>query len=133
MNKYAAALIIAGSLSGCASVIDGTSEEITVNTNPAGANCQFLREGNVVASIANTPGTALVKKTKHDITLTCTKAGYQTATYLNHSGIQGATWGNIVLGGGIGWAIDSAGGADNHYDSPVNISMVPVEAGAAKH
>lgn len=39
----------------------------------------------------------------------------------------GATFGNIVLGGGIGWAIDSASGADNKYTSPVNITLVPVK------
>jgi len=117
-------------LSGCASVIEGTSQEIQVNTNPAGANCQFLREGNVIASV-QTPGGVTIKKTKHDITLKCNKDGYQEATYLNHSGAAGATFGNIVLGGGIGWAIDSASGADNKYDGVVNVSLVPAGAAAA--
>ena len=31
----------------------------------------------------------------------------------------------IILGGGIGWAIDSARGADNKYDSPINITLAP--------
>ncbi len=37
-------------------------------------------------------------------------------------------------GGGIGWAIDSASGADNKYTSPVNITLVPLkeETPAAK-
>ena len=118
-------------LSGCASVIEGTSQEIQVNTNPTGANCQFLREGNVIASVAQTPGGVTIKKTKHDITLKCNKEGYQEATYLNHSGAAGATFGNIVLGGGIGWAIDSASGADNKYDGVVNVSLVPAGAAAA--
>ena len=62
----------------------------------------------------------------------CNKDGYQEATYLNHSGSAGATFGNIVLGGGIGWAVDSAAGADNKYDSPVNITLVPEEKRASK-
>jgi hypothetical protein len=41
------------------------------------------------------------------------------------------TFGNIVVGGGIGWAIDSSTGSDNKYTSPVNISMVPEQASAA--
>jgi hypothetical protein len=53
------------------------------------------------------------------------KSGYQMATYYNHSGAAGATFGNIILGGGIGWAIDSATGSDNKYESPVNITLVP--------
>ncbi|MFN4088863.1 MAG: hypothetical protein ACK4QW_07435 [Alphaproteobacteria bacterium] len=36
--------------------------------------------------------------------------------------------GNIILGGGIGWAIDSASGADNKYTSPVNMTLVPLSA-----
>jgi hypothetical protein len=54
--------------------------------------------------------------------------GFDQATYLDHSGAAGATFGNIVLGGGIGWAIDSAAGADNKYESPVNLTMVPKAA-----
>jgi hypothetical protein len=124
------AVIAATGLSGCSSVIEGTSQEILVNTNPSGANCEFVREGNVIARVSQTPGGATIKKTKHDITLRCTKDGYQEATYLNHSGAAGATFGNIILGGGIGWAIDSASGADNKYDGVVNISLVPNAAGA---
>ena len=84
-----------------------------------------------MAESDQTPGSVTIKKTKHDIVITCaTCAAYQQATYLNHSGAAGATFGNIVLGGGIGWAVDSAGGADNKYDSPVNISLVPKERAA---
>ena len=115
-------------LSGCASIVSGTSQEIKVVTNPAGANCQFVREGSVIASVNNTPGGVTIRKTKHDITLKCNKEGYQEATYLNHSGADGATFGNIILGGGIGWAIDSASGSDNKYTGEVNVSLVPIIA-----
>ena len=63
------------------------------------------------------------------IWIACVKQGYQQAAYLNHSGVVGATLGNIILGVGVGWAIDSATGSDNKYDSPVNITMVPVQPG----
>jgi hypothetical protein len=131
--KYTAATAIAvafvaSCLGGCSSVIEGTSQEILVNTNPPGANCAFEREGNVIARVQQTPGGATIKKTKHDITLRCNKQGFQEATYLNHSGAAGATFGNIVLGGGIGWAIDSASGADNKYDGTVNMTLVPMSA-----
>ena len=112
-------------LGACSSVIEGTSQEILVNTNPSGANCVFVREGNVIARVQETPGGATIKKTKHDITVRCNKQGYMEGSYLNNSGAAGATFGNIILGGGIGWAIDSASGADNKYDGVVNMSLVP--------
>lgn len=114
-------------LGACSSIVDGTSQEIVVNTNPPGANCSLEREGVSIARIDPTPGAATVKKTKYDITVRCTKKGYQEATFLNNSGVAGATFGNIIAGGGIGWAIDSASGADNKYDSPVNITLNPAE------
>ena len=119
-------------LSACSSIIEGTSQEIMVNTNPAGASCSLNRQGMSIARIDPTPGAATIKKTKYDITIECDKDGYQEATYLNHSSVAGATFGNIVLGGGVGWAIDSASGADNKYDSPVNITLVPEERKASK-
>lgn len=112
-------------LTSCASIVEGTSQEIVVNTNPEGAACTLEREGVAIARVDPTPGAATIKKTKHDMTIRCNKKGYQEATYFNKSGAAGATFGNIIAGGGIGWAIDSAAGADNKYDTPVNITLVP--------
>jgi hypothetical protein len=120
-------------LTGCASIIEGTSQEITINTNPPGADCSLNRQGVSIGHVNPTPGAITIKKTKYDIMIVCDKPGYQEATYLNHSGAAGATFGNIVAGGFIGWGIDSASGADNKYDSPVNISMVPAEHPSAKN
>lgn len=114
-------------LAGCSSIIEGTSQEIIINTNPPGADCSLVREGISIAHVNPTPGATTIKKTKHDITIECVLEGYQKATFLNNSGAAGATFGNIVLGGGIGWAIDSASGSDNKYESPVNITFVPDE------
>jgi hypothetical protein len=124
MRIIAAVSLLAG-LSACSSIVEGTSQELTVNTTPPGANCSLERQGETIAHIDSTPGKATIKKTKYDLTVRCTKDGYQEATYLNHSGVAGATVGNILLGGGIGWAVDSAVGADNKYDTPVNMTLVP--------
>ena len=118
-------LLLAVALAGCSSILEGTSQEIVVNTNPSAADCGFYRNGAKIGEVASTPGTALIKKTKYDLTVLCVKQGYQQTTYLNHSGVAGATFGNILLGGGVGWAIDSASGADNKYDSPVNLTLLP--------
>jgi hypothetical protein len=80
-----------------------------------------------ISTVSPTPSAILIEKTKYDIVIKCDKEGYQQTTYFNKSGAAGATFGNIVLGGGIGWAIDSATGSDNKYDSPINITMLPEE------
>jgi len=112
-------------LGACSSIIEGRSQQIMINSNPPGADCGLYRQALRIATVQNTPGIALVEKTKHSIWVACVKPGYQMASYYNKSGAAGATFGNIILGGGIGWAIDSASGADNKYDSPVNITLVP--------
>src|SRR5579872_4330838 len=100
--RAAAAFAALGvALSGCASVIEGTSQIITVNTNPAGASCTLNRNPEGVIGQLTAPAGVTIKKTKYDITIKCNAPGYQEATYLNHSGAAGATFGNIVLGGGI--------------------------------
>lgn len=129
MNKPLIVISSLIALSACSSIIEGTSQEITINTTPAGANCTLDRQGISIARINPSPGAATIKKTKYDIIVRCNKDGYQEATYFNKSGSAGATFGNIVAGGGIGWAVDSASGADNKYDTPVNLTLVPVVPG----
>ena len=113
---------------GCASIIDGTSQTISVTSNPDEADCRFSRESAVIASFT-TPSGVVVEKTKHDITLSCEKEGYQEASSVLPSDIEDATWGNIILGGFIGWGIDSASGADNKYPDHVTITLLPQEGG----
>lgn len=125
MKKTVSSLLLCAALSvsGCATIMEGNSQEVMINTSPEGANCALNRKGNTIARVNPTPGAATIQKTKDDLTIVCTKAGYEKATYLNKSGSEGATFGNILLGGGIGWAVDSANGSDNKYTSPVNLSL----------
>jgi hypothetical protein len=114
-------------ITSCSTIIEGRSQQVMINTNPSGADCDIFRNGDKIASVNDTPGSTYIEKTKYDIKIECDKDGYETATYMNHSGTAGATWGNIVAGGGIGWAVDSATGSDNKYESPMNITLVPEE------
>lgn len=123
MKKLVLPLLMLPFVGGCSTIIEGRSQEIMVNTNPPGASCTLKRKDETLGTINPTPGSLYVEKTKYDIMIACDKKGYETATYLNHSGAAGATFGNIILGGGIGWAVDSATGSDNKYDSPVNITL----------
>ena len=123
-----AATVAASYLTGCGTITQGTSQNITITSTPPGAHCDLNRKGEHVATLDRTPGTVKVDKTKNDILLTCTLAGYQEASVNLESGYGAGTFGNIILGGGIGWAIDSASGADNKYPSSAAVQFVPVAA-----
>lgn len=110
-------------LAGCSTIVEGRSQRLSVNTNPPGATCELTRNGESLGKVDPTPGSITVEKTKYDIMLACSKEGYETASYVNHSDVAGATVGNIILGGGVGWAIDSATGSDNKYEPTVNINL----------
>ncbi len=118
-----AALAAAICVSGCSTIVEGRSQMLAIDTTPPGASCALTRHGETLGTVNPTPGSIYVEKTKYDITITCDLDGYEQTTLINKSGAAGATFGNIILGGGVGWAIDSATGSDNKYDSPVNITL----------
>jgi hypothetical protein len=118
-----ASAVLAFWLSGCSTIVEGNSQLLSINTTPPGATCVLTRHGETIGSVTPTPGDINVEKTKYDITVTCDMDGYEQATLIDKSGAAGATFGNIILGGGIGWAIDSATGSDNKYDTPVTVTL----------
>jgi hypothetical protein len=127
-----AAALSTVALSGCATVFEGTSQDITVVTNPPGASCVFTRQGTLIGNISSTPGILNVPKRKYDIVITCSKPGYMDASYLNHSGVTAVIAANIaadvLLTAGVSSIVDSADGADNKYDSAVNLTLNPLLA-----
>jgi hypothetical protein len=70
-----------------------------------------------------TPGSTNVHKTKNDLSIDCTKAGYAPAHLVAASRFGGTTAGNLIAGGVIGIGIDAASGANYHYDSPITVTM----------
>jgi hypothetical protein len=116
-------------LSGCASIFDGTTQQITVNTTPSGARCTFWKNGGLVGDVASTPGSTVIRKSKDDLFIVCDKPGYASATFVNRSGLAMATFANILTGG-LAWALDSSRGADNKYQSDVTLAMVPASPSA---
>jgi hypothetical protein len=123
-------------VSGCASIVGGgTSQELSVMTDPPGATCVFYRQGASIGTVQSTPGNLVVKRRKYDITIKCDKAGYAQAEYLNHSGLSSMVAGNVaadlVLTAGLSSIIDSANGADNEYTKSVMVGLKPLNAASA--
>lgn len=124
-------LLAAGGLSGCATIIEGTSQEITVKTDPIGAHCALYREGVRLGDIPSTPGVLTIKKTGKDIAVACVKPGFKMLTLRDKSDLDAATVGNVLIGGLVGVVVDAASGANNKYTSPVVVTLQANDPGAA--
>lgn len=110
-------------LSGCSSILDSRTQEITVSTDPAGANCKLLRSGTIIGQIDQTPGKITVRKSTYDLVVVCTLDGYLPASRINEADVSSESVVSSIIGGGIGWAIDSTTGTANQYDGTVTIKM----------
>ena len=108
-------------LDGCSTLLEGMNQQILVSTDPSGSNCDIVREGKVIARVFQTPRNVTVKTTKYDLTVKCSKPGYQEGMYLDHPRAAGAPFGNIDLNAGHGWVMDLT---DYQYGA-VNMTLVP--------
>src|SRR3982750_3493837 len=83
-------------LTGCASIMSGTSQNLTFTSTPDGATVTAAGRG-----IGKTPiTTRLSKETGQSVTFD--KDGYKPITMRLETRMDGWFWGNIVLGGFIG-------------------------------
>lgn len=119
------ALLTIALLPACATVTSGTSQTIAVETVPAGAACTVSRQGTVLGTVGATPGSLEVSKSRQDLAVACTRPGFLPASQTVTAEAQAMAAGNILLGGGIGLAIDAATGAMNRYPSSVSLTLPP--------
>ena len=115
---YSAVLALAG----CATIVTGTSQEVRVDTpGHPGAQC-VLSSAEVTNVTVTTPATANVPRSKHNISVTCTKGCYRGKGVIP-SYVEAMAAGNVLLGGVIGAGIDAASGALNKYEPDNKITM----------
>ncbi len=107
--------------------MEGDGQVISVNTIPAGASCTFTRDGEVIGSITNTPGSLAVNKSRKTILVSCEKPGYQTIVGSDISRPDGAIFGNILIGGLIGLLVDLGTAADHNYGGTITVTFPPPE------
>jgi hypothetical protein len=131
--KSIAALVLACGMfmvSGCASIISGTHQDVTITSQPVAANVtveQLLTTNNVVAWQGQTP--ANVKLSRNGSYLvTVSMPGYKNAEFpVSNSGMNGWIFGNILIGGLVGIIVDSASGAAKSLEpGTINVNLVSV-------
>lgn len=123
--SLAGLLIVLAMASGCATVVKGSKQSIGIQTDPEGASCELVREGQVIGSVSPTPGEVEVEKDKDNIEVTCKKKGFNPASDSISSSFQQWTLGNLLIGGIIGIAIDAGSGAAMQYPPAVTLKMTP--------
>jgi len=113
---------------GCATVTRGTTDQVQINSNPPEAQARTS-----MGFVCITPCTLQTGR-KDEFTVIFTKPGYHTTEIPVRTQVAGAGAagfaGNILLGGVIGMAADTATGAAlEHFPNPVTITLVPLKKG----
>lgn len=126
MIRVLLALITLTIVSGCATVVKGTTQSIPVNSDPTGA--EVVVNNNVLGT---TP-TEIKLKRKRDHQVVIRKEGYTSVTMPVLKSVGGAVWGNVLAGGLIGWGVDATSGAQyNLSPETIFVTLRPM-AGMAQ-
>jgi len=107
----------------CASIIKGTNELVSIDSNVKGAD--VVVNGK---TIGQTPYNGKIKRASES-TITIKKEGYQSKTIVADTTIEPIFWGNILVGGVLGSSTDFGTGAMYKY-SPATfiVDLTPLEA-----
>lgn len=112
-------------LGACATIIEGDDQTVTIASDPPGATCTLTRNGVAVGAVNPTPGSIMLEKSQDDVSVTCKKDGHLDGSAVLSSSFQNMTLGNVIFGGIIGVAVDSATGAMHEYPSGITVTLTP--------
>ena len=112
-------------LTGCASVIGEKMQPLSVTTvfeskEIAGLGCTLSNDAG--SWTLTSPASVVVHKSTGDLAIDCKKDAYVgNATAVSRA--NGAVWGNLLLGGGIGYVVDRNTGAGFDYPSGIVVTV----------
>ncbi len=111
---------------GCASIVNGQNQSLSVKTNGAdtevvGAKCTL--NSNKGTWYVTSPGSVTVQRSYNDLMVTCKKDGMEDGTGSIKSSTKAMAFGNIIFGGIIGAAVDTSTGAAYDYPDLITIVM----------
>jgi uncharacterized protein YceK len=96
-------------MSGCATIIKGDKQTVSINSNVRGATVLVNGE-----QVGTTPFTGPIKR-KSGTTVTLRKDGFESKSVTMTTEIESVFWGNIISGGGFGSTTDLTTGAMYFY------------------
>ena len=113
-------------LSGCATIVDGSSQPVTFNSEPSRAKI-FINGANVGV----TPLTIQVQRSKTTVVV-AKKEGYEEQQIPLQTKLNGYFWGNILSGGFLGSTVDYASGSMVEYSPNMYfLSLEPIRKSEA--
>jgi hypothetical protein len=125
-----ATFLLASLLGGCASIVSGTTQVVSVDTPGCpGASCEMSNDKGKWY-VSQTPGTVSISRAYGPLLVSC-KLNDTTGNAAFNSSTKGMAFGNILFGGVIGAGIDMGSGAA--YDYPPSLSVPMTCAPTAIH
>ena len=121
-SLLAASLLV--SLTGCATITQGTQQAISFKLEPKDTICEVSRVGDgKLGRVSSSSSTIFVGKDKDDIIIVCNAVGYEQSTTKVVSGATGAGVTGVLLDFGI---TDMITGAMYRYPEEVTIALSPI-------
>jgi hypothetical protein len=128
MRALVVAIAIATFLPGCASIVSGQNQPVSIDVPQCeGANCKLMNDKGTW--FVKAPGSVTVSRAYGDLTVTCSKEGFGASTNTVASTTKAMAAGNIIFGGVIGVGVDVATGAAYDYPTPIT-NMLSCSDGA---
>lgn len=115
-------LSIIALLPSCASIVNGKTQDVTVQTTPEMTAMCNLKNELGEWEIEKTPAQINIKRSKTDLVVQCHNDTHK-GTVRNSSDAESWTVGNLVFGGVIGAGVDAGTGAMFSYDDVITVPM----------
>ena len=111
--------------SGCSTIVSSDNQTVSVkalhqNKEVSGSICTMQNSKGEWTTV--TPQSVNIRKSFGDLNVTCRKES-ATGTKVVASSAEGSTFGNILIGGGIGALIDAGTGNGYIYPSYISVDM----------
>jgi len=113
--------------SGCASIVSGTNQSLTVETRGkegqpvVSVNCKL--SNNKGTWYVTSPGSVVVNRSYEDLLINCEKEKQEAGLASVKSSTKPMAFGNIIFGGVIGVGVDMASGAAYDYPTMITVFM----------
>ena len=126
MIRIIAIAVMAGLTTGCASIVSGQNQSVSVKTikegdDISGAKCELVNDKGTW--FATTPASVTVRRSYNELAITCKLDGQDPGIASVKSATKGMAFGNILFGGFIGAGVDMSTGAAYDYPDLITVQM----------